>query len=182
MGGRANAPHFSVATLPARNGFQELRFWSEQAPRGAAAPRGERWEPPRAGARLPGVTEGGWRKMRDLLPPLSSYVFSREVGSRYWERKCKSESDAWRRSAAAVFPLRKCRRRRLSLKGDASRKPLSSALLLLELGRHWLPRGSRSGGGVMDARRGGRASLAAPAPPRRGPRPGPRCRRGSRGP
>lgn len=84
----------------------------------------------------------------------------------------KSESDAWRRSAAAVFPLRKCRRR-LSLKGDASRKPLSSSRLLLELGRHWLPRVSRSGGGVMDARRGGRARLAAPAPPRAPPRPPP---------
>lgn len=50
--------------------FKSCGSGSEQAPRGAAAPRGERWEPPRAGARPPGVTEGGWRKMRDLLPPL----------------------------------------------------------------------------------------------------------------
>lgn len=113
---------------------------SEQAPRGAAAPRGERWEAPRAGARPPRLAEGGWRKLRDLLPPLSLYVFSREVRSRYWEGMYKSESDAWRRSAAAVFPLRKCRRR-LSLKGDASRKPLSSSRLLLEQGRQWLPGG-----------------------------------------
>lgn len=125
---------------------------------------------------LPGAPEGGWRKMRDLLAPLSSNTFSGEVSSCSWERMYKSESDAWRRSAAAVFPLRKCRRRRLSLGGDASRKPLSSCRLLLELGRHRLPGVSGSGGGVMDARRGGRAvwqPLPRPAPPRAPPRPPP---------
>lgn len=142
------------------------------------APRSERWVPPFAGARPPGVAGSGWREMRDLLPPLSSYVFSREASSRCGERLYKSESDAWRRSTAAVFPLPKCRHR-LSLKGDASRKPLSSSRLLLKLGRHWLPRVSRSGGvrNGCSARRARPSGSPCPAPPRRGPRPGPRrCR------
>lgn len=175
MGGRASAPRFSVVTLPARSGDRELRLWERASPEGRRGTQGRALgAASRRCQASPGVPEGGWRKMRDLLPPLSSNILSGEVGSRYWERMYKSESDAWRRSAAAVFPLRKCRRRRLSLRGDASRKPLSSSRLLLELGRHRLPRVSRSGGDVMDAPRGGRAGLAAPAPPHSagGPAPG----------
>lgn len=101
-----NALRFSAATHPARHGGPGLPFWEraspETAPRHPGASAGKRLE------QVPGSPErmgGSYRKKGH--PPFLPFSRTRSIGevSSATGSARVSQSDVWRRSAAAVFPF-----------------------------------------------------------------------------
>ena len=101
-----NALRFSVATHPARRGGPGLPFWKraspEAAPRHPGASAGKRLEQVPGSLERMGVVTG---RRGAPLSPLFPHTFYRGGQFRLLGARVLSQSDVWRRSAAAVFPF-----------------------------------------------------------------------------
>lgn len=183
MGGRANAPHFSGASLPARSSDRELRLWEPASPEGPRGIRGRARGAASAGASLPPpppppgcprVTGGRWRTSFLHFPQTCS--LGRSVPAPGSARRSQSLTLGGEvhllfflfvNAAAAASQRRRFPKASL-LPPAPSRAGAPPA--------PWSVRVWRRRNGCA-ARRARPSGSPCPAPPRAPPRRGPRCRR-----